>query len=153
MRSLGQNPTEAELQDAINEAFSNNHNQYKDWPAISSTASLLRNMKATQQQGNYLSTPCRILRSGLRAASSTSYLDQVDVDGSGAVEWEEFCVLMYRKVQQACAVCCVLCVLCCVLCAVFSVLWAASQDASLASTSCTWIQSQANTISRVYNEA
>ena len=24
--------------------------------------------------------------------------DQVDVDGSGAVEWDEFCVLMYRKV-------------------------------------------------------
>ena len=23
---------------------------------------------------------------------------QVDVDGSGAVEWDEFCVLMYRKV-------------------------------------------------------
>ena len=25
-------------------------------------------------------------------------LNQVDVDGSGAVEWDEFCVLMYRKV-------------------------------------------------------
>ena len=24
--------------------------------------------------------------------------NQVDVDGSGAVEWDEFCVLMYRKV-------------------------------------------------------
>ena len=55
MRSLGQNPTEAELQDAINEAFTNNHNQDKDWQAISSTASLLRNMKETQQQGNKLS--------------------------------------------------------------------------------------------------
>ena len=43
MRSLGQNPTEAELQDAINE---------------------------------------------------------VDVDGSGAVEWEEFCVLIYRKMRE-----------------------------------------------------
>ena len=43
MRSLGQNPTEAELQDAINE---------------------------------------------------------VDVDGSGAVEWEEFCVLIYKKMRE-----------------------------------------------------
>ena len=43
MRSLGQNPTEAELQDAINE---------------------------------------------------------VDVDGSGAVEWDEFCVLMYKKMRE-----------------------------------------------------
>ena len=43
MRSLGQNPTEAELQDAINE---------------------------------------------------------VDVDGSGAVEWDEFCVLIYRKMRE-----------------------------------------------------
>ena len=62
----------------------------------------------------------RILRSA--ATSSTSYVDQVDVDGSGAVEWEEFCVLMYRKVLQASAVCCVLCEVCCVLCAVFCVL-------------------------------
>ena len=71
--------------------------------------------------------PYRILRSGLRAASSTSYLDQVDVDGSGAVEWEEFCVLMYRKVLQTCAV--------------------YSDIASLASTSpsYTWIQLQAPT--------
>ena len=43
MRSLGQNPTEAELQDAINE---------------------------------------------------------VDVDGSGAVEWDEFCVLIYKKMRE-----------------------------------------------------
>ena len=43
MRSLGHNPTEAELQDAINE---------------------------------------------------------VDVDGSGAVEWDEFCVLMYKKMRE-----------------------------------------------------
>merc|ERR1712032_495398 len=43
MRSLGQNPTESELQDAINE---------------------------------------------------------VDVDGSEAVEWEEFCVLMCRKMRE-----------------------------------------------------
>ena len=42
-RQLGQNPTEAELQDAINE---------------------------------------------------------VDVDGSGAVEWDEFCVLMYKKMRE-----------------------------------------------------
>jgi hypothetical protein len=53
MRSLGQNPTEAELQDAINEV----------------TQSLVSSV-------------------------------QVDVDGSGAVEWDEFCVLMYRKVQH-----------------------------------------------------
>ena len=43
LRAIGQNPTEAELQDAINE---------------------------------------------------------VDVDGSGAVEWEEFCVLIYRKMRE-----------------------------------------------------
>ena len=52
MRSLGQNPTEAELQDAINEAFTNNHlveYQDQDWQAISSTACLLINVKETQQ--------------------------------------------------------------------------------------------------------
>ena len=95
--------------------------------------------------------PCRILRSGLRAASSTSFLDQVDVDGSGAVEWEEFCVLMYRKVLRACALCFVLCAVCCVLCAVFCVL--IYRKVQALHQHHTWIQSQANTISRVYNEA
>ena len=26
--------------------------------------------------------------------------EQVDVDGSGAVEWEEFCVLIYKKMRE-----------------------------------------------------
>ena len=49
MRSLGQNPTEAELQDAINEV---------------------------RVKTVFPSVPCDLL--------------QVDVDGSGAVEWEEW---------------------------------------------------------------
>ena len=28
------------------------------------------------------------------------YFTQVDVDGSGAVEWDEFCVLMYKKMRE-----------------------------------------------------
>ena len=58
MRSLGQNPSEAELQDAINEVWTP------------------------------LDDDCH------------SDLDEVDVDGSGAVEWEEFCVLMYNKMRE-----------------------------------------------------
>ena len=28
------------------------------------------------------------------------YILKVDVDGSGAVEWDEFCVLMYKKMRE-----------------------------------------------------
>ena len=59
MRSLGQNPSEAELQDAINEVW------------------------APLDDDDYHSDH-----------------DEVDVDGSGAVEWEEFCVLMYNKMRE-----------------------------------------------------
>ena len=58
MRSLGQNPSEAELQDAINEVSAPIDDDYH------------------------------------------SDHDEVDVDGSGAVEWEEFCVLMYNKMRE-----------------------------------------------------
>ena len=30
----------------------------------------------------------------------TTHTEQVDVDGSGAVEWEEFCVLIYKKMRE-----------------------------------------------------
>ena len=30
----------------------------------------------------------------------TYIFNQVDVDGSGAVEWDEFCVLMYKKMRE-----------------------------------------------------
>ena len=29
-----------------------------------------------------------------------THTEQVDVDGSGAVEWEEFCVLIYKKMRE-----------------------------------------------------
>ena len=67
MRSLGQNPTEAELQDAINEAS---------------------NLSREVYQGNN------------GRIKSDDIIDKVDVDGSGAVEWDEFCVLMYKKMRE-----------------------------------------------------
>ena len=57
MRSLGQNPTEAELQDAINEVV-------------------------------------------FVIINGDDDIYKVDVDGSGAVEWDEFCVLMYKKMRE-----------------------------------------------------
>ncbi len=62
MRRAGQNPTEAEVQDMINEVWL--------WDGLG------------------------------RTSMSTSLSLQVDVDGSGYLEFPEFCLMMHKKITD-----------------------------------------------------
>ena len=84
MRSLGQNPTEAKLQDMINEV----------WRAVT-----LRCIQCAQD------APRGSLLRG-RAHNSRSIVlsrraDQVDTDGNGTIDFPEFLTLMARKMKDA----------------------------------------------------
>jgi hypothetical protein len=83
MRSLGQNPTEAKLQDMINEV----------WRAVT-----LRCIQCAQD------APRGSLLRG-RAHNSRSIVlsrraDQVDTDGNGTIDFPEFLTLMARKMKD-----------------------------------------------------
>ncbi|XP_038990297.1 calmodulin-like isoform X2 [Phoenix dactylifera] len=86
MRSLGQNPTEAELQDMINEVDAD-QNGAIDFPEF------LNLMACKMKLRNVLTN----LGEKLTDEEANEMIREADIDGDGQVNYEEFVIMMLAR--------------------------------------------------------
>merc|ERR1712206_22176 len=100
MRSLGQNPTEAELQDMINEVDADGNGTI-DFPEFLSL--MARKIKDVDKDGNGFISAAELrhvmtnLGEKLTDEEVDEMIREADVDGDGQINYEEFVKMMCAK--------------------------------------------------------
>uniref|UniRef100_A0A8C0ANE0 EF-hand domain-containing protein n=1 Tax=Buteo japonicus TaxID=224669 RepID=A0A8C0ANE0_9AVES len=102
MRSLGQNPTEAELQDTINEVNADG-NGIINFPKF--LTMMVRKMKDTDSEDESTVSPLRpqpqdgngYISAKLTDEEVDKMIREADINGDGQVNYEEFMQMMMAK--------------------------------------------------------
>ena len=97
MRSLGQNPTEAELQDMINEVCC----LINFPPQGCSCSCIRRGIEKESQQSSSHSCAYLLPTEECLTSRKLLWLFQVDADGNGTIDFPEFLNLMARKMKDS----------------------------------------------------
>uniref|UniRef100_A0A1B0CSD7 EF-hand domain-containing protein n=1 Tax=Lutzomyia longipalpis TaxID=7200 RepID=A0A1B0CSD7_LUTLO len=106
MRSLGQNPTEAELQDMINEVDADAFKTIADQLTEEQIAEFKEAFSLFDKDGDgtittkELGTVMRSLGQNPTEAELQDMINEVDADGNGTIDFPEFLTMMARKMKD-----------------------------------------------------
>eukprot|EP00617_Octactis_speculum_P006735 CAMPEP_0185790870 /NCGR_PEP_ID=MMETSP1174-20130828/158046_1 /TAXON_ID=35687 /ORGANISM="Dictyocha speculum, Strain CCMP1381" /LENGTH=202 /DNA_ID=CAMNT_0028485733 /DNA_START=55 /DNA_END=663 /DNA_ORIENTATION=- len=96
MRSLGQNPTEAELADMINEVDADGNGTI-DFPEF--LTMMARKMKDTDSEEEILEA-FKVFDKDGNGFMLADMINEVDADGNGTIDFPEFLTMMARKMKD-----------------------------------------------------